>query len=87
MSSRCLLTECLWLQAAGGVRVAKVMGTTLGPSVFFTGFNQVGVRIDNGHEVMLTEAWLAECYWSANGPCVFFVFMSVIFNGKSRICP
>ena len=55
--------------AAGGVRVAKVMGTTLGPSVFFTGFNQVGVRIDNGHEVMLTEAWLAECYWSSNGPC------------------
>lgn len=55
--------------AAGGVRVAKVMGTTLGPSVFFTGFNAVGVRIDNGHEVMLSEAWLAECYWSANGPC------------------
>lgn len=55
--------------AAGGVRVAKVMGTTLGPSVFFTGFNQVGVRIDGGHEVMLSEAWLAECYWSNNGPC------------------
>ena len=55
--------------AAGGVRVAKVMGTTLGPSVFFTGFRSVGVRIDNGHEVMLSEAWLAECYWSANGPC------------------
>jgi hypothetical protein len=55
--------------ASGGVRVAKVMGTTLGPSVFFTGFNAVGVRIDNGHEVMLSEAWLAECYWSANGPC------------------
>ena len=31
--------------AAGGVRVAKVMGTTLGPSVFFTGFNQVSVAI------------------------------------------
>ena len=55
--------------AAGGVRVAKVMGTTLGPSVFFTGFNKVGVRIDDGHEVMLSEAWLAECYWSSNGPC------------------
>lgn len=45
------------------------MGTTLGPSVFFTGFNEFGVQITDGHEVMLSEAWLAECYWSDNGPC------------------
>jgi hypothetical protein len=56
--------------AAGGVRVASAMGTTIGPSAFFTGFRDAGVRIDGGHEVMLTEAWLSECYWtqSRGGP-------------------
>jgi hypothetical protein len=55
--------------AAGGVKVSKVMGTTIGPSVFFTGFNEIGLQINAGHEVMLSEAWLAECYWSDNTPC------------------
>ena len=55
--------------AAGGIKVSKVMGTTIGPSVFFTGFNSVGLQINAGHEVMLSEAWLAECYWSDNAPC------------------
>jgi hypothetical protein len=35
--------------AAGGVRVDKTMGTTIGPSVFFTGFTNAGVRIDGAH--------------------------------------
>jgi hypothetical protein len=55
--------------AAGGVKVSKVMGTTVGPSVFFTGFNLIGLQINAGHEVMLSEAWLAECYWSDTAPC------------------
>eukprot|EP00930_Biecheleria_cincta_P070339 TRINITY_DN5797_c0_g2_i1.p1 TRINITY_DN5797_c0_g2~~TRINITY_DN5797_c0_g2_i1.p1 ORF type:complete len:496 (-),score=73.70 TRINITY_DN5797_c0_g2_i1:41-1381(-) len=50
--------------AAGGVYVAKAMGTTIGPSAFFTGFNQVGVKVDAGHEVMIQQAWFAEYYWS-----------------------
>lgn len=50
--------------AAGGVAVAKAMGTTIGPSAFFIGFNKQGVRIDAGHEVMIQQAWFAEYYWS-----------------------
>eukprot|EP00037_Helgoeca_nana_P018239 m.174645 g.174645 ORF g.174645 m.174645 type:complete len:662 (-) comp24362_c0_seq1:222-2207(-) len=50
--------------AAGGVRVTKTMGTTIGPSVFFTGFTLAGVRIDGGHECMIQQAWFAECEWS-----------------------
>ena len=38
-------------------------------SAFFVGFKQAGVRIDGGHEVMVIEAWLAECYWSENTMC------------------
>ena len=59
--------------AAGGVNIANAMGATVGPSAFFIGFKQAGVRIDGGHEVMIIEAWLAECYWSnfeaLGGPC------------------
>ncbi len=54
--------------AAGGVRVSRVMGTTI-TEVFVTGFLQVGILISNGHEVMVTNAWLAECYWSTNQWC------------------
>lgn len=50
--------------AAGGVYVAHTMGATIGPSAFFVGFNDKGVRIDGGHEVMVQQAWFAEHYWS-----------------------
>jgi len=50
--------------AAGGIHVAHVMGTTIGPSAFFIGFTDAGVRIDGGHEVMIQQAWFAEYYWS-----------------------
>jgi hypothetical protein len=50
--------------AAGGVHVTKTMGTTIGPSVFFHGFKEAGVRIDGGHEVMIQQAWFCECEWS-----------------------
>jgi hypothetical protein len=54
--------------AAGGIRVSKAMGTTL-HEVFVTGFVQAGIQISNGHEVMISNAWLAECYWSTNAYC------------------
>lgn len=50
--------------AAGGVHVANAMGSTIGPSVFFTGFRDTGVRIDGGQGVVVQEAWFAEYYWS-----------------------
>lgn len=53
--------------AAGGVFVSHVMGTTIGPA-FFTGYHQAGILVDGGHEVMITETWLAEYYWSEPQP-------------------
>jgi hypothetical protein len=50
--------------AAGGVVVYSTMGTTIGPSAFFIGFNQAGVRVEGGHETIVSDAWLAEYYWS-----------------------
>eukprot|EP00041_Stephanoeca_diplocostata_P018942 m.401419 g.401419 ORF g.401419 m.401419 type:complete len:547 (-) comp21165_c0_seq9:182-1822(-) len=49
--------------AAGGVFIANTMGATVGPSVFFTGFNDAAVRVHQGHEMMLLFAWMAETYW------------------------
>lgn len=46
--------------AAGGVHVAMTMGATVGPSVFVTGFNQAGVKVDQGHETMVLDSWIAE---------------------------
>jgi hypothetical protein len=40
--------------AAGGLMVANTMGTTVGPSAFFTGFVEAGLRITGGHETILT---------------------------------
>jgi hypothetical protein len=39
------------------------MGTTIGPSAFFIGFVDAGLRVIGGHETILTDAWLAEFYW------------------------
>ena len=50
--------------AAGGVSVSKTMGTTIGPSVFFTGFTVAGVALNSGHECMILQGWFAECEWS-----------------------
>lgn len=54
--------------AAAGITVSHVMGTTLGPALFIHGFWQFGVHIVGGHEVMLTEAWLCEYFWSDPKP-------------------
>mmetsp|Transcript_72844 Transcript_72844/g.193236 ORF Transcript_72844/g.193236 Transcript_72844/m.193236 type:complete len:559 (-) Transcript_72844:88-1764(-) len=50
--------------AAGGVHVANTMGSNIGPSVFFMGFKDAGVRVDGGRGVVVQEAWFAEYYWS-----------------------
>ena len=54
--------------AAGGVYIANTMGSTIGPSAFFTGFTTAGVYIQEGHETMISEAWFAEYYWSDSVP-------------------
>ena len=53
--------------AAGGLRVGMVMGTVV-TSAFFTGFAKIGLSIEHGHEVMVSDTWLAACYWS-DKPC------------------
>jgi len=54
--------------AAGGVIARNTMGLTVGPSAFVTGFNVAGVQVVGGHEIMITEAWFAEYYWSEHAP-------------------
>jgi len=49
---------------AGCVLVQATMGTTVGPSIFMTGFVEAGLRVLGGHETILSDAWLAEYYWS-----------------------
>ena len=53
--------------SAGGIHVVMTMGTTVTNS-FVTGFNRVGILIDQGHETMVSECWVAEYYWSENHP-------------------
>lgn len=50
--------------AAGGVLSQATMGTTVGPSCFFIGFVEAGLRVMGGHETILSDSWLAEYYWS-----------------------
>jgi hypothetical protein len=54
--------------AAGGIKVDRVMGTTL-TNVFVTGFTTVGIQVTYRHEAMISDAWLAECYWSNKANC------------------
>jgi hypothetical protein len=48
----------------GGILVQSTMGTTIGPSCFFTGFSTAGVRVMQGHETLVSSSWFAEYYWS-----------------------
>ena len=54
--------------AAGGVLSQATMGTTVGPSCFFIGFVQAGVRVMGGHETIVSDSWFAEYYWSDKHP-------------------
>ena len=48
--------------ASGGLSISKTMGATMS-TVFVYGFVDAGIRVDGGHEAMITEAWAAEYYW------------------------
>ena len=76
---------------AGGVRVAMTMGTTITNS-FMMGFNKAGILVDQGHETMVSECWLAEYYWSEKHPkttCDMDIDGSgstgVLINGEDNI--
>jgi hypothetical protein len=46
----------------GGIKLDKVMGGTI-TTVFIVGFSTVGVQINEGHEIMMSNSWLAQYYW------------------------
>jgi len=69
--------------AAGGLHIAKPMGATIGPSAFFIGFKQEGIKIDGGHETMIVDTWLAECYWSQFAPLMPWDKCSPEWSSKS----
>jgi hypothetical protein len=50
--------------AAGCLRISSTMGATLDASSAVFGFNQTGILIAGGHEVMVTETWVAAYFWS-----------------------
>eukprot|EP00939_MAST-03C_sp_MAST-3C-sp1_P003382 g3382.t1 len=64
--------------ARGGVVVNQTMGTTIGPSAFVTGFTNVGVQVNGGHETLVFDSWLAEYFWSDKRPQP-----STCVNGKN----
>eukprot|EP00908_Phaeocystis_cordata_P021075 Transcript_338.p2 GENE.Transcript_338~~Transcript_338.p2 ORF type:complete len:403 (-),score=121.45 Transcript_338:909-2117(-) len=70
--------------AAGGVRISKTMGATL-TSTFFLGFSQVGLQVNSGHEVMLVDSWLAQCYWSDTSRCQGASSVGVQLNGNDHL--
>lgn len=45
---------------AGGIQVTSVMGTTIGPTTYILNFTHIGIEVNGGHEVMITETWLGE---------------------------
>jgi hypothetical protein len=53
--------------AAGGIKASAIMGATI-DAVFVTHFPYVGIQIDEGHEVMIANSWLAEWYWKGDHP-------------------
>jgi hypothetical protein len=50
--------------AAGCLKVSSTMGATLDASSAVFGFNQTGIHIAGGHEVMVSETWVAAYFWS-----------------------
>lgn len=38
-------------------------GANVGPDMFFMGFNESGLQVNGGHEVMLHEAWFGTYYY------------------------
>lgn len=50
-------------KAAGCIKTEKVMGMTIGPSAFCTGFKDAGIQVNGGHETILTDSWASSYYW------------------------
>ena len=44
--------------AGGGLKIIYGVGLSVGPSVYVDGFTGVGIRIDEGAEVMVHDAWV-----------------------------
>eukprot|EP00927_Polykrikos_kofoidii_P005009 TRINITY_DN11991_c0_g1_i4.p1 TRINITY_DN11991_c0_g1~~TRINITY_DN11991_c0_g1_i4.p1 ORF type:complete len:550 (-),score=51.88 TRINITY_DN11991_c0_g1_i4:106-1755(-) len=70
-------------KAAGCVRIDKTMGTTFGPSAFCTGFSEVGIRINGGHETMVVDSWVAAYYWGEH-PSGKFPSAAIEVNGQDN---
>ena len=70
--------------AAGGALVQATMGTTVGPSCFFIGFNDAGLRVNGGHETILSDSWLAEYYWSDSHNTTASESIAVELNGEDN---
>jgi hypothetical protein len=71
-------------KATGCVRIDKTMGTTFGPSAFCTGFSEVGIRINGGHETMVIESWLASYYWGEDPPSRKVASSAIEVNGEDN---
>ena len=69
--------------AAGGIKVDAVMGTTI-TSAFFTGYTGVGIQVNHGHEVMISDSWLSECYWSDKSRCNNASSIGIQINGNDH---
>eukprot|EP01060_Flectonema_neradi_P032389 TRINITY_DN513_c16_g1_i1.p1 TRINITY_DN513_c16_g1~~TRINITY_DN513_c16_g1_i1.p1 ORF type:complete len:465 (+),score=98.69 TRINITY_DN513_c16_g1_i1:37-1431(+) len=50
-------------KASGGLYIGATMGAVVIES-FFYGFNSFGIKIDGGHETMVSNCWLSEYYYS-----------------------
>jgi hypothetical protein len=51
--------------AAGCLKIAATMGATLDASSAVFGFVDTGILLEGGHEVMISETWVAAYFWSS----------------------
>ena len=58
-----LMLDCQQV-CAGCLSIQSTMGANVGPRTFMLGFNENGILIYGGHEVMIHETWLGEYLYS-----------------------
>ena len=51
-------------RAAGCLVISSIMGAVLGPNNFYLGFTEFGIRVQGGHEVMVSASWLGQYLYS-----------------------
>lgn len=74
------------LRAKGGVQINSTMGGNLGPDLFFIHFDQAGLTVNGGHEVMLHEAWFGRVYYDAkNKTSNLGSSVAIELNGNDHI--